>query len=326
MKTHIILFLSLVGVCFQGTLAQTFSPGIIPNEGWVYVPENTGGLGLPAFYVMKYEARAYNINSNTLHNGSPTSYLGSTPPPPGVLDSSLYKPVSVPKGYPWKSISSFAASDECQSLGKGYDLISNVEWMALARDIEQLPENWTGGQVGSGCLFSGNHFSGCGGYQTFYAGEPALDTGAPQTRNIRASHLISTRERIFDLAGNLSEWVDWNKNIAGFQFAQLGCSSALVWYEFQQVPSICSNIAFNDYSPSNTTYNSNHGVGAFLEAPSSVFEVGQVSRGGHVIGPKPGLFEFHLLSVIHGSASPNTGFRCVYRPKKIINIKLPPKL
>jgi len=38
----------------------------------------------------------------------------------------------------------------------GYHLITNWEWMAIARDIEQVPENWTGGAVGSGMIKRGN--------------------------------------------------------------------------------------------------------------------------------------------------------------------------
>ncbi|MDD4358558.1 MAG: hypothetical protein PHY30_01945, partial [Candidatus Pacebacteria bacterium] len=39
-----------------------------------------------------------------------------------------------------------------------------AEWMALARDIEQVASNWTGGAVDSGVIKKGNVGSTTGGY------------------------------------------------------------------------------------------------------------------------------------------------------------------
>ena len=44
----------------------------------------------------------------------------------------------------------------CQSLGAGYHLVTNDEWMAAARSAESVADNWSGGAVGSGGMFRGN--------------------------------------------------------------------------------------------------------------------------------------------------------------------------
>lgn len=43
---------------------------------------------------------------------------------------------------------------KCSELGKNYALMSNAEWMTIARDVESVDENWSGGKKGLGQLFS----------------------------------------------------------------------------------------------------------------------------------------------------------------------------
>jgi len=78
------------------------------------------------FCVMKYEARSVS----------------------GVATSTA-------SGTPWVSITQTAAASACSALGSGYHLITNTEWMMLARDAEAVASNWSGGSVGSGVLARG---------------------------------------------------------------------------------------------------------------------------------------------------------------------------
>ncbi len=105
---------------------------------------------------------------------------------------------------PWVSISQVDAKAECAALGAKYDLISNPEWLALAKDIEAQDINWSGGSVGSGCLSRGNNGvdDACG----YDGADPEFGAG----RDPKAKHTLSNGEEIYDLSANVSEWTDWS--------------------------------------------------------------------------------------------------------------------
>lgn len=56
--------------------------------------------------------------------------------------------VSMPGKYPIAEINQAEAIDACMSMGNGYHLITNDEWMTIARNIEANPSNWSSGTVG----------------------------------------------------------------------------------------------------------------------------------------------------------------------------------
>jgi prepilin-type N-terminal cleavage/methylation domain-containing protein len=125
------------------------------------------------FCVMKYEAR---------NNGSNL-------------------PVSQSSGSPWTSITQTAAIAACSSLGNGAHLITNAEWTLLARSIESVPANWTGGGVGSGILKRGNvGITDAGSYD---GADP--DTGIS---NNLAELVLSNGQSIWHLSGNVWEWTN----------------------------------------------------------------------------------------------------------------------
>ena len=64
-------------------------------------------------------------------------------------------PVSIPNKFPIADIIHTAAIAACQSMGAGYHLITNNEWMTIARNIEQQGDNWNTGIVGSGGIYRG---------------------------------------------------------------------------------------------------------------------------------------------------------------------------
>ena len=155
-------------------------------------------MGLKSFWVMKYEAKAWSdqnqdqavdVNSEVDADGLSVNLLSS-------------QPVSVAEGLPWREISASNSANECESKGPGFDITSNKEWMALARDIEQQDLNWSSGNVGAGCIFQRNNDSDpvCG-----YDGE---NPEGGSNRDMRASFILSNGEVIFDLAGNVRERVE----------------------------------------------------------------------------------------------------------------------
>lgn len=63
---------------------------------------------------------------------------------------------SVPENTPIATLTQGQAIAACQSLGAGYHLVTNDEWMAAARSAESVAANWSGGAVGNGGMFRGN--------------------------------------------------------------------------------------------------------------------------------------------------------------------------
>ena len=63
--------------------------------------------------------------------------------------------VSEPTGQPWVNISLSEARTACSNLGSDYHLMTNAEWMSMARNLEQRTGNWYGG-MGSGFLYIGH--------------------------------------------------------------------------------------------------------------------------------------------------------------------------
>ena len=215
------------------------------------------------------------------------------------------RPVSMAEELPWTSTYAEEAKDLCQSLGAKYDLISNEEWMIIARNIEVQAENWTGGAVDSGCLFRGNNgqpmpWNECG----YGDGAGGLDSGVE--RNPRAKMVLSNGSEIFDFAGNVSEWVDWTKGGA-FDLAPVGCAQVSTELKAIVLDTNCPLTASN-YAPVNTEFGSEHGVGKFVGGNGGYARRGGASWSGDHAG-------IYALGLERGASNNDgdNGFRCVYR-------------
>lgn len=304
------------GVSFSYTVAKNGEVSndstvsfIIDNLGasntdeWIKVPANAGGMGLSEFYVMKYEAKAW----------SDASVIGVIEP--GEVDTDgqgaavgLNLPVSIPDNQPWRNINANDAAAECESLGANYHLISNPEWMAIARDIENVDLNWTGQSVGVGCLYRGNSGEATSGGGTVDGDSCGYNGANPEEgvgRDIRARHILSNGAEIFDLSGNVWEWTDWDANTAGFQIGPTSCPASVV-----ELPSVaCGALADADYNTINGLYTSADGIGQINGDTG-----GGARRGGSWnFTTGDGVFTLHL-NLAPTSTSQFFGFRCVYRP------------
>ena len=102
--------------------------------------------------------------------------------------------VSVAEGLPWVNINRGGAIHACQRMGRKFDLITNDEWQALAKNLELVDSNWSGGAVGKGSIHQGHSDN---------QPEQALSSIMDEERR---SHTLSTGERIWDVAGNVWEW------------------------------------------------------------------------------------------------------------------------
>jgi hypothetical protein len=107
------------------------------------------------------------------------------------------------------------ASGFCKSLGPGADLPTNAQWQTLARNIELVPANWSGGAVGSGALNRGHSDAnpnvllsvGNVADPCDQTGNPGCASGASPSFSQKRTHVLSTGSVIWDVAGNVGEWV-----------------------------------------------------------------------------------------------------------------------
>ena len=117
---------------------------------------------------------------------------------------------------PWNSISQGDAITECTDIGGSYDLMTNDQWQTVAQNIERNTTNWSSGAIGTGQLNKGvvgrffgfgfaastNDNEGCTGTD---AGIGACDLATWHEE--RRTHELSNGLIIWDIGGNLSEWV-----------------------------------------------------------------------------------------------------------------------
>lgn len=163
---------------------------------WLIVP---GNLAYHAndFCVMKYEAKC------SMADGQDCSTNSDTEAPVSRLD-----------GTPWVSIDQADAKAECESLGEGFHLINNQEWMTIATNIANVGTNWTGGNVGDGQIKRG-HSDDSPAEACAAPSDPLLNVVENDCTNQantaddlieQRTHILSNGEILLDLAGNVWEW------------------------------------------------------------------------------------------------------------------------
>ena len=179
--------------------------------------------GEKEFCVMKYEAKAVKkdggdgTDENAARGCATEGCSGNN----AALDPDDYQVAAMADHRPWVAINRDEAEAACQAMGDdgGYDLITNKQWQTLARNIELHAINWSGGEVASGGLSHGhadanpdrtlaasdNNNEACYGTGSACDG----DTWDKQKR----THTLSNGNVIWDVAGNVFEWVkDVNSN------------------------------------------------------------------------------------------------------------------
>ena len=122
---------------------------------------------------------------------------------------------------PWTSIpreilptTEGGAWKACLDLGIGYDLISNAQWQTIARDLEGVSWNWSGGTVGnSGGLNRGHSDNSPENALAASTDDNDSCFGTGQIcdlstwSNQRRVHRLSNGSYVWDFAGNVLEWV-----------------------------------------------------------------------------------------------------------------------
>jgi hypothetical protein len=297
--------LSNASACSSVNVAYTLNA--CPTN-YVSVPHNTALGTTTDFCVAKYEMKCVGTSCPT-----------ATPGANAVATSQA-------AGNPWVSISQTNSKTACTNLNaingvvNKYYLISNPEWMTLARNIEGVAANWST-SLGVGILNRGwvhtsntavapSTGAGCL-YNT--AGNTCLGTGSHEYKR---THALSNSEETWDISGNVWEWVDWQVTPANKAFiAALPINVDRGWKEFSELN---SNIGIADemkpisWEPFYPALGGAGGIGRYYAGVNT--SGGAALRGGawsH--GTHAGVFALSL-NYSAGSSSSSVGFRCVYRP------------
>ncbi len=277
--------------CSSATL--TYTKNECPN-GYVLVPANSTVEAPNNFCVMQFEAK--NDGNNN--------------------------PVSTATGLPWVSITQEDAKAECKSLGEQYDLISNPEWMAIARNAENVDSNWTGGVVGDGILFRGHTDDNPSNalevtdINDYYNGTGNSSSSSPEQRRVLE---LNNGNKIWDLAGNVYEWVDWTLDrdnlviLAQADRAYVSGDGGTVseWREFSSVDTFTALAPSTSILPRDPTFNASNGMGSYYSRGDN--SGGAALRGGDWDnGTDAGAFALSL-SLSSTDSYTFIGFRCVFR-------------
>jgi hypothetical protein len=122
--------------------------------------------------------------------------------------------VSQAAGAPWVSVTRAAAATACAANGTGYSLITHNHWQAIARSIESVTSNWSGGTVGSSGGLSHGHSDNVPS-NTLAADANDAD-GCDGTGEVcdaltwndqRRTHVLPNGGVIWDFSGNVWEWL-----------------------------------------------------------------------------------------------------------------------
>lgn len=287
----------------------TISYSLNCPPGYIHVPANASVNANNDFCVMETEAK--NVAGLAVTSGT---------------------------GLPWNFITSVAASTACEDLNtlnsvtNKYNLLSNEEWMAIARNIEQNPTNWSNGSISLANEINRGHSDvnpntplSISNFNDPYNQTLNSDLDLPSIGwEQKRTHTLSNNNIIWDFAGNVGEIVDLSLN-AGLQLAPSNKKpysntdgAPLFGYkELNEINALIgenvSDLFFpNFWQPLDPNYSHAQGVGQYYGGDNT--SGGLLVRGGAFNeGNRAGIYNFELDS--DNTSSFNwLGFRCVYRP------------
>jgi hypothetical protein len=219
------------------------------------------------------------------------------------------KPVSKEWKYPIVDITQQQAIDSCKSMWPWYHLITNNEWMSIARDIELQKENWSDWTVWGWHLYNGvssdtTLWCDAKWWNTetrAYATKtwPWLNTDC----NNKRSYILSNSLKIWDLSWNVREHVnkantiDWSGYDTGTNPVILSTNGPWEW-------SAATNTNIALYWPQ-IWVDSTDGVWKIYQASWTVFRRG--AGASHT--SEAGIFDLSF-SIFSTGQDRSVGFRC----------------
>jgi hypothetical protein len=264
---------------------STSSPStLLCPQNYVKIPANAQ-LGTQAFCLMKYEARKNNSLIAAESNETLPLYRNLTMASAKIACEELN-----------------TATNSFTQVGS-YSLMTNAQWMSMARNLESVSTN----QVmykGTQCYKRGN--TGMDLY-TGYNSRCGYGLGQHEVSgaNTLKFHTTSMGETIYDVSGNLFEFVRWSKN----SDEAPACPSSDGWIPVNKIGSYCPQLTENDYMPMNQALNYTNGIGeAFLGGGVIAFRSGYWGSYSEA-----GIYLLNFCS--EETANSSIGFRCAYELK-----------
>ena len=125
------------------------------------------------------------------------------------------KIVSQPEGLPKINLTQEKALKACEKLGGAYDLVTNDEWQTVVRNIEMVSSNWKDNYPGGGAINRGHMNTkpnqalpaSTDDNDACYLLNDIESCTAKEWNARKRTHTLASGEVIWDLAGNLWEWV-----------------------------------------------------------------------------------------------------------------------
>ncbi|MBF0442315.1 MAG: hypothetical protein HQK54_10445 [Oligoflexales bacterium] len=255
---------------------------------WVPVPGDSV-YGTSDFCVMKYSA-------SQVADSKPSSQAGSVP---------------------WVKIGKSDAIAACESLGAGYHLLTNPEWMTVAANLASQSNNWSGGSVGNGMLSRGHNTDdpayACAADvddAKSYAdgGGCTCDTGSFDKKRTK---ILSNGNVIWDIGGNVWNWINY------YNLDDKPGPYGNEWIEFPSITGTATTPKSHLVPLAsvqgwwNDSWNSDQGIGVY--DPFDDGSEPNMLRGGSFWDDyASGLFT--ALFQEESSPTENIGFRCAFRP------------
>ena len=234
--------------------------------------------------------------------------------------------VSQAASLPYTDINRDDSITKCKDIGSGYDLITNDEWQSIARNIELVGSNWKNGTVGdAGGLSTGHSDQTPAGALAANSDDnnachetEATPCDGSTWNSQRRTHTLSNGEVVWDISGNVGEWVKDN-NTTKYGSNTLISRMTNVTHSTSGSLSggttTTSRTAKGQFGPSGDYTSLNPDPPGWLGYGHVNFNVGGVLRGGanwDIIGTI-GVFSVNLGSSV-SSTHASFGFRCVHHP------------
>jgi len=222
----------------------------------------------------------------------------------------------------------------CKSIW--WHLITNNEWMTIARDIESNVDNWSSGTVGTGGLYRGItgensetlwcqtvSSSGSGTYTCIAKtlGSDTMKWWASKWSDCDSKRQLklSNGEIIWDLAGNVREYVNGRNTITGENFATMQwdvCWWGELWYSWSWTWSCTFTnwYSYEKYGPKTLNLNESNWIWKIRSYKdwwtNRVFFRGG-NGGGASTADNMGVFAMNLARISSNQGA-NVGFRCAF--------------
>ncbi len=246
-STNIISWTWLIAWAIQSTQNWNYNynaPTACPTW-FIPVPGNTD-FNQPGFCVMKFEAKALNwaIDSwYNWHNYSVSDTLISSAQDPTIVNLTQVQAIAA-----------------CKSIWEWYHLITENEWMAVARNIEEQATNWSTWLVWSWFIFMW-HTDGSPAYTITWSTDDAQwyvntwDSASNPWDSAFGSHFSSNVEQAYKWQKRTLTLSNWNViwDLAWNSMEHVNKSNTLDWSNFNDwnywISNSCWVAGFNSYNP-----------------------------------------------------------------------------